>query len=464
MISLFSGLPPRSAEIPSSVNVGVPAGSEFKRNRPETLPVIPQAEVAGQAGTAGDAPQVGDTISETAPSADTASAAAPAPTVSVPDAPLSVDADSGLQPSAGQGDTQPPGLAGQPSMGSPDATVETVPTAPSMPVIRKSGEIVPREEPDPKPAAAAALPAPPAQETAELPETEPALPAETTEAQTEVDAPEASVPEAPQAIRLPTIGDQDEPLVIAEEAPEPVTQEPADAALPEDDAGIGTLGALARNSAPFDRGDDDRPLFSIVLIDAGSEGLGSDALTTFSFPVTIAVDPASPGAAEKAANYRNAGYEVLVLADPVATGQSAADISNNIQNQLLSLPQAIGVVDAETAGFGSNARVVERVIEALGETSHGLLTYDRGLNTAQQIAEREGLSSALIFRMLDAQKENPTTIGRYLDRAAFKAAQEGSVVMIGHSYADTVTALFSWMLEPRSQSVRMAPLSAIMRQ
>ncbi len=100
----------------------------------------------------------------------------------------------------------------------------------------------------------------------------------------------------------------------------------------------------------------------------------------------------------------------------------------------------------------------------MGENTHGLLTYDRGLNTADQIAEREGLPSALIFRMLDAQKENPTTIGRYLDRAAFKAAQEGHVVMIGHSYADTITALFTWMLEPRSQTVRMAPLSAIMRR
>ena len=94
---------------------------------------------------------------------------------------------------------------------------------------------------------------------------------------------------------------------------------------------------------------------------------------------------------------------------------------------------------------------------------YGFTTYDRGLNTAQQVAEREGLPAATIFRMLDAEQENPDTIKRYLERAALKAGQEGQVVMIGHSYPDTVTAVFSWALDAGSQTVRFAPLSAILR-
>ena len=99
------------------------------------------------------------------------------------------------------------------------------------------------------------------------------------------------------------------------------------------------------------------------------------------------------------------------------------------------------------------------MVKAMGR---GLLTYDRGLNPADQVARREGLPSAMIFRELDAQNESAPLIRRYLDRAAFKAAQEGRVVVLGSTNLETITALMEWAVEGRGASVALAPISAVL--
>ncbi len=168
IISLVSGLPLRTAATPSSVDVGVPAGSEFNRNRPEALPVIPQAEVAGKIA---QAPEVTAPETEAAPRPDTEPAATPAPKVSQPDAPEAPPAVTYDGPLAGPGDA--------PALSTPQTATETVPTAPAMPVIRRAAKIVQTEVEPPAP-----TPAPePAPEVAAAPE------APTVEAEPAVTAP-----------------------------------------------------------------------------------------------------------------------------------------------------------------------------------------------------------------------------------------------------------------------------------
>ena len=87
-----------------------------------------------------------------------------------------------------------------------------------------------------------------------------------------------------------------------------------------------------------------------------------------------------------------------------------------------------------------------------------------GLNTGQALALREGVPSATVFRDFDGEGQDPRVMRRFLDQAAFKARQEGAVVMMGRLRADTVSALLLWGLQDRATSVAMVPISVVLRE
>ncbi len=91
-----------------------------------------------------------------------------------------------------------------------------------------------------------------------------------------------------------------------------------------------------------------------------------------------------------------------------------------------------------------------------------MLTWDQGLNAADQVARREDVPAAVAFRDLDGAGEAAPVIRRYLDRAAFKAAQEGRVTVIGRARPETVAAILEWTVEGRAATVALAPLSAVL--
>lgn len=244
--------------------------------------------------------------------------------------------------------------------------------------------------------------------------------------------------------RLPTVGDD----AVAEDA-DPEEFAPAD------------TGALSANAVPFLR-EPAADLFSVILIDVGEDGLDRDALTTFSFPVTFAIDATRPDAAEAASIYRASGYEVILIPGPLPEGANARDVETNFEQFLSIVPVAVAVMDAPEGRAQTNRNQLQALTAILSATGHGLVLMDQGLNTAQQVAATAGVPHSLVFRTLDAERENASTVQRYLDRAAFKAGQEGSVVMIGHTYDETVKGLFSWALEGKGESIQLAPISAIL--
>ena len=54
-------------------------------------------------------------------------------------------------------------------------------------------------------------------------------------------------------------------------------------------------------------------------------------------------------------------------------------------------------------------------------------------------------------------------IRRFLDQAAFRAGQEGSVIMVGRLRPDTITALVIWVSSERVRGVALAPVSAVLK-
>lgn len=205
-----------------------------------------------------------------------------------------------------------------------------------------------------------------------------------------------------------------------------------------------------------------KPLFAVVLIDAGGTEADRAKLAALPFPISFVIDPLSPGAADAEAIYRAAGQEVIMLASGIPQGATASDLEQTFQAHGAVLAQAVAVIDLAQSGFQDNRPLATLVVPIIQAQGRGLLTFDQGLNAADQVARRENLPAAVIFRQLDGAGETGEVIRRYLDRAAFKAAQEGRVVVLGTTRAETIAALLEWTVEGRAASVSLAPVSAVM--
>ncbi|MCC6007340.1 MAG: divergent polysaccharide deacetylase family protein [Rhodobacteraceae bacterium] len=349
---------------------------------------------------------------------------------------------------------------------------------------------------------ALALPAGPPQPTA---------PAATTPAQAvaeptrptpeEAAAPIAALPTrpaAPEAVRLPTIpapvpagsgaGPADAGAAataadIADRGAEHAAQEadatpgialdtgtegaaPTEATMPPGDTDGLPGNALRRNAMSF-VSFDDRPLMAIVLIEAGEDGIAPDRLDDLPVPVTFALDPLRPDLEEVAAQLSQAGFELALLAPGDRPGGLSAEagpeaVTATLGGWFARMPRAAALIDGPGDPLQVSQRLAEATIEMLTVSGHGLALRDRGLNTTARKAEGAEVPVALIFRALDSEREPPAVQSRYLDRAALKAREDGMVVMIGHSYPETIEALAGWALSARAQSVVLAPLSAVL--
>jgi polysaccharide deacetylase 2 family uncharacterized protein YibQ len=218
--------------------------------------------------------------------------------------------------------------------------------------------------------------------------------------------------------------------------------------------------ALVDYAIAFDN-PDDKPLLSVVLIDDGAGGLGPTALTSFTFPVTVAINAAQQNATELMQSYRDAGAEVMVLTN-VPRGAQAADLEVAFEAYRTAVPEAVAVLDGGENGFQEDRALVSQVTEILASRGQGLLTQAKGLNSVQRVAQEAGVASALVFRDLDVAGQDARVIRRFLDQAAFTARQKGDVVVLGRMRADTISALLLWGAGDRADQVELAPISAVL--
>lgn len=350
-----------------------------------------------------------------------------------------------------------PAVAEMPEIADPAPT--TVPVAPDTPTLE--GESVQDTE---EKIIIAAAPEPQATEPAAEPVPEPDVADEsasdgpvilTVESQPLVNttAPQPGFSQAVPGVkinRLPSIGDTTEPAV----------DEPAAdvVALPSTE----DMPAVERYAAPFDN-PDSLPIIGVVLIDRGEQDGGPDAaaLAAIGLPVTVAIDPTRPDAGERAAAYRAAGLEIAILAADLPSGAKASDMEVSYQAFVQALPETVSLIGRPDAAFQSDRRLAQHLVALLSADGRGLVTYDRGLNPAQQAAFRHGLPHASVYRELDAGGENAAAIARYLDRVAFEAARQGEILVAGTTAPATVQALKDWVTAGAKGTV-IAPASAVM--
>ncbi len=250
--------------------------------------------------------------------------------------------------------------------------------------------------------------------------------------------------------RLPTVGGAgSEPAPVAEaDVPEIDPSTEPDAPQP----------ALVRHSVPFDNPGDD-PLIAVILVHGGSEGPGPDAAAGLELPlaVSFAVDAGAERAREIAAAYRAAGREVL-LVPTLPPGAAPSDVEVALSVNFDTIPEAVALMDTAEGGFQSERDALAQVVAAVSATGHGLITFPRGLNTAQQLADRAGVPARTVFRVLE--DGNPDAVLRTLDQAAFRARQEGVVILVGQAEPATVAALSRWVAANPNRQVAFAPVSA----
>ncbi|MCX7559507.1 divergent polysaccharide deacetylase family protein [Sulfitobacter sp. F26204] len=221
---------------------------------------------------------------------------------------------------------------------------------------------------------------------------------------------------------------------------------------------------LSRFAQPF-ANTDNKPLMSIVLIDDGSNPTsgapGIAALRSFPYTLSFAVDSALPDAVERMALYRKEGFEVLALVN-LPQGAQATDVETTLGATLAQMNEVVGLLEGTEIGLQSSREVSDQVTAILAQTGHGLVTMDKGLNTMPKLARKEGVPADPVFRDFDSKGQTATVIRRFLDQAAFKAGQEGAVIMLGRVRPDTISALLLWGLQDRAGQVALAPISALL--
>lgn len=463
---------------PETPVVEAPAGSEFTRERPDEDPVLPVVEAAPQSM---DAPTVEVPAAETAPDLpEVTPAEAPEGQTASPEAMAAPETPApevlAEAPAAEQVVPVPPqGEAAAPELGqgaASDVALSLAPEPESAPAIpaadvaeQPEPEALPATEPEPEEEQRAeAAPA-------EAPEPE-AAPADQSDLAEEA-SPEAGDDQKPIIIgvgaqprigsdtgpqtgfssstpgvrinRLPSIGSDiaEEPVVETEIVPE-----------------TGDVPTIQRYAVHVDN-PDARPLVGVLLTDPEAGGVSAADLAGISQPVTIAINPTRTDAADRAASLRAEGLEIAILVPDLPQGATASDMEVAYQVFTKALPDAVAIIGAPDAPFQSDRRAAQHVVALLASDGRGLVTYDRGLNPARQAAESKDVPNAVVYRQLDARGESRLTMRRYLDRAAFEAAQTGQVLIVAQASTEAVAALSDWVASGAKDTL-VAPVSALM--
>lgn len=311
-------------------------------------------------------------------------------------------------------------------------------------------------EPDPVEADPEPVTPEPVEPEASDPEPEPAAPAST---ETETAEDDTSTPRvgrgasdlselAPEVRtgRLPSVsGGADAPTEAAAEMPE------ADAETPRPVEQFAVATEVA----------EDAPRLAIVLIDDGSGSFGSEALSAFPYPLSFAVNATAPNAADRAADYRARGFEVLAMGD-LPEGATPQDAEVALAAILQAVPEAIGVMETPDLGLQRDRQAAEQVAEVLAESGHGLVLFPKGLGTAAALAQKAGVPVASVFRDLDGEGQSPGQIRRQIEQAALRASQDGKVLLTARLRPDTISALLLWGLQDRSGPLVLVPASYVL--
>lgn len=407
--SLYIGM--SKSALPNTSDISVPAGSGFNGARTDEQVTLPAKIGAPERPTA---PSV------TTPQAEEIS--------------LSVDATAPVQT---------PEVSRAPEMSTVAPVVKTDPGL-GTPLAQESTPVLPNvsmEQPSaPSKEAIVGLSQDPSQ---------PALPeVDTTEPENPIsETAEVLIPAEPDATpKLPKVENGD---------PAPKEDQKQDLVLEDGQRALDIFKAVEVDAK-------DAPLVSIVFIDDGKFKLDIAALEALPFPVSFAVDASWDGAGEAQQSYFNAGYEVAAMVN-LPENANGQDVETTLASSFATVNHSVAFVEQAQGALQVTRDATKQVVTFAKETGHGLVYFDKGLNSGVSGALKDGVPAITIYRDLDNDNQDERTIRRFLDGAAFRAKQQGQIVLLARLRPETISALLLWALQDRAKTVALAPLSQVLR-
>lgn len=214
------------------------------------------------------------------------------------------------------------------------------------------------------------------------------------------------------------------------------------------------------------------PAMAVIMDDMGQSLEAAQALAALPFPVTLAIWPHAPLAAETARLAEERRMDSLVhlpmealprpdgrRPDPgrgaLLTHMDAHHLSLTLEEDLQSLPTAIGLNNHMGSAFTGNADACRRLCALLA--GRGYLVLDSVTRPQARLAaaaREAGLIAVARDVFLDTRRETRAVL-QALDAAARTARRQGWAVAIGHPYGATLAALRAW---PDAGGVALVPL------
>lgn len=197
-----------------------------------------------------------------------------------------------------------------------------------------------------------------------------------------------------------------------------------------------------------------RPIVAIVIDDMGYGRAGTEEIFGIDVPITVAIMPYGPHAAEESVRAREKGAAVILhqpmepmseATDPgpgkITVDMDEAAIRQVLADNLSRVPGAIGVNNHMGSKATSDRRVMEAVIDEVA--SRGLFFLDSrtiASSVAAEVAAEKGLPPISNQVFLDNQ-DDVEYIKERLKLLLQVAVENGTAVGIGHVRPNTAAAI-----------------------
>lgn len=220
------------------------------------------------------------------------------------------------------------------------------------------------------------------------------------------------------------------------------------------------------------------PLLAIIMDDLGRSVHTARVLSAISQPVTFAILPDEPQAAQVAEIAHAAGREVMLHVPMEPQGYPAVDpgadalfvkdsdqqIRQNFDRLLARIPYAVGTNNHMGSRFTEDARALTPVMESLREK--GLFFIDSrttGHSKAREVASRFGVPTMNRDVFLD-NVARVDAISREIRRLEGKARRQGMAIGICHPYPETLEALQRELPGLTERGINVVPVSQLLQK